>query len=154
MEQGKIRSVLPLFTTFFSFLFTNDQTNTWTPNRAIVYNSRSLTLVHTCLPVFDWIFTQKTGQFKECRGNFWSIDINLSHKEIYVSKSMNVDHELWSMFMNLIFQAWKLYFVDYTNQWTYSRHTGFLRKKRELSLCFFKSRNCNLTHFACLQAKI
>ena len=70
---------------------------------AIVYNSRSLTLVHTCLPVFDWIFTQKTGQFKECRGNFWSIDINLSHKEICVFPSpwmwiMNCDPCLWTWF--------------------------------------------------------
>ena len=70
---------------------------------AIVYNSRSLTLVHTCLPVFDWIFTQKTGQFKECGGNFWSIDINLSHKQICVFPSpwmwiMNCDPCLWTWF--------------------------------------------------------
>ena len=71
--------------------------------RAIVHNSRSLTLVHTCLPVFDWIFTQKTGQFKECRGSFWSIEINLSHKEICVLPSpwmwiMNCDPCLWTWF--------------------------------------------------------
>ena len=70
---------------------------------AIVYNSRSLTLVHTCLPVFDWIFTQKTGQLKECRGNFWSIEINLSHKKIWVLPSpwmwiMNCDPCLWTWF--------------------------------------------------------